>query len=768
MTSLRDALLQGWRHQRAGQLAQAEHIYRQILEVQPDHPEALYLLGTICQRLGKLDDAAQHLLMAVSCRPDYAEAHNNLGVVMILMGRRLDAIHHFRHVVRLRPSDPEALNNLGNALREEGMIEEAVELLNHALRLKPDFPDAMHNLGLALSQLDRPAEACEYLREAVRRRPDFADAHCDLGLVFAKMRRWDEAAESFQQFIRLRPDRAEGYAHLGSVLRELGRLEESADRLHQAIRLNPEDANLRSSLGLTLQQLGQLAEAEEHLRIALSLAPDHADAHNNLAITLAQMGRFPAAIEHYDRAIELKPDQPIYRRNRALAYLTIGDFLKGWADYEYRWHCPGFVETQRQYPAARWQGEPLHGKSILLYWEQGLGDTIQLARYGPILKSMGAAKVFLEVQPPLVRLLSRLEGVDRVVRAGDQVEVFDYQAPLGSVPGILQTTPASIPAPVPYLSPEPERLAFWRSQIATTPELKIGIAWQGNPKQGGDRLRSIPLVHFAALARIPGVQLFSLQKEVGLEQLRELSETVPIVDLGRRLDLSGGAFLDTAAVMKCLDLVVTCDTAIGHLAGALGVPVWVALSAAADWRWLLDRDDTPWYPTMRLFRQSKLKRWDDVFDRITAEIRKLRLAAPQAHSIPIEVSPAELIDKITILQIKQERIRDEQKLRNVRHELGSLLAAWTKAVPISEELDSLVQELRQVNEKIWDLEDALRRHEAEQRFDAEFIDLARSVYRTNDRRATLKRRINEMLASNFIEEKEHPHYELTSPPVGYP
>ncbi len=758
MTTIRDALLQGWQHQRAGNLAVAEEFYRRVLDAQPDHPEALYLLGTVCQRQGKLDDAAQHLLLAVSLRPDYAEAHNNLGVVMVLMGRRLDAIHHFRHVVRLRPTDPEALNNLGNALREEGSLDEAAELLQHALKLRPDYPDAMHNLGLVLFDLGRADDATTYLQEAVRLRPDFADAYADLGLILARQRRWEEAVEPFQQLIRLRPDRVEGYAHLGAVLRELNRLEESADRLRQAIRLSPEDTTLRSSLGLTLQQLGNLAEAEEHLRLALRWDPDFADAHNNLAITLAQMGRFPAAIEHYDRAIELQPDQPIFRRNRALAYLTIGDFLSGWADYEYRWQCPGFVERQRHYPAARWRGEPLEGKRILLYWEQGLGDTIQFARYGSIVKSLGASKVYLEVQPPLVRLLSRLEGVDRVVSAGDQVELFDFQAPLGSVPGILQTTPASIPAPVPYLSVEPERVAFWRSQLANFPEFKVGIAWQGNPKQGGDRLRSIPLIHFASIARLPGVRLFSLQKEFGLDQLRDLSDTLPIVDLGRRLDLSGGAFLDTAAVMMSLDLVLTCDTAIAHLAGALGVPVWVALAAAADWRWLLDREDTPWYPTMRLFRQSKLKRWDDVFERVADAIRDLRKKRPHAHAISIDVAPGELLDKMTILQIKVERIRDEAKLRNIRFELENLTAARERAGLNREDLNELVLELKRINERIWELEDDLRRHEAEQRFDAEFVEKARSVYRLNDHRAAIKRRINEMLSATFMEEKEHPSY----------
>lgn len=252
--------------------------------------------------------------------------------------------------------------------------------------------------------------------------------------------------------------------------------------------------------------------------------------------------------------------------------------------------------------------------------------------------------------------------------------------------------------------------------------------------------------------------MFSLQKEFGLEQLRDLSDTLPIVDLGRRLDLSGGAFLDTAAVMKSLDLVITCDTSIAHLAGALGVRVWVALSAAADWRWLTDRDDTPWYPTMRLFRQSRLKRWDDVFERMAEALRQERKSRPHSLAISIEVSPGELIDKITILQIKSERIRDEAKLQNIRLELGALTAAWDQAVPHGEELTELIAELKAINERIWDLEDGLRRLESEQRFDAEFIEKARSVYRTNDRRAAIKRKINEMLSATFMEEKEHPAY----------
>lgn len=756
MATLAEALSQGWQFQRAGRLDVAEQIYRKILDVQPDQPDALYLLGTVCHRQGKLDDAVQHLLMAVSVRPDYAEAHNNLGVVMATMGHRLDAVKHFRHVVRLKPNDSDASNNLGNALREQGELDEAVERLRYALRLRPDFPDALHNLGLTLHDQGKFEEAVAQLSQAVRLRPDFAEVHNDLGMICGKMKRWEEAAGYFQQYIRLRPDNAEGMAHLGAVLREQGNLDESADRLRQAARIKPDDANIRSNLGLTLQQLGQLNEAEENLRKAIGLDSEHADAHNNLAVTLAQLSRFDEALAEYGEALRIKPDQAVYRRNRALAWLTIGDFAKGWPEYEYRWKCPGFVE--RPFKQPRWKGEPIENKTVLLYAEQGMGDTLQWIRYAPLVKQFGAT-VYVEVQPALMRLLSRMNGIDRLYAQGDALPATDFQCPLGSLPGIFETTVETIPAEIPYLRCEEERADYWSGQLSALSEFKIGISWQGNPKQGGDRLRSIPLIHFAPLARLDGVQLISLQKEPGAEQLKEMADALPIIDLARRLDLSGGAFLDTAAVMQSLDLVITCDTAVGHLAGALGVPVWLALSAAADWRWLTNRDDTPWYPTMRLFRQSKLGRWDDVFERMADEIKR-RLASPSnAQAIPIEISPGELIDKITILEIKSERIADAGKLQNIRKELTALVAARDNALPPSDQVQALTADLKRVNIAIWEAEDYLRACENAQKFDDDFVEIARSVYRNNDHRAALKRQINDFFAATFVEEKEHPRYE---------
>lgn len=755
MATIQEAMMQGWQRQQAGQFANAEEIYRRVLEARPDYPEALCLLGTVLQRQGRLEAAAESLHHALKLKPDFADAHNNLGVVNAMMGRRAEAIEHFREVVRLRPDDADAANNLGNALREENQLDDAVEQLRNALRLRPHNAAALHNLGLALHDQGKLEESIEQFAQAVRLRPDFANAHSDLGMVLAKLKRWDEAAAHFQQVIRLRPDQPDGLIQLGAVLRELGQLDESAERLRQAARMKPDDAALHSSLGLTLQMLGKLAESEERLRIAVKLDPKHADARNNLAITLAQLCRFPEAINQYDEAIRLQPEQAIFRRNRALAWLTLGDFEKGWPEYEQRWKCPGF--TERDYPQPRWHGEPLSGKTILLYAEQGLGDTLQFIRYARFVKRPGAT-VIAEVQPALARLLAKIEGVDRIVPQGEALPRFDVHCPLLSLPGVFQTIVETIPSKTPYLFADPERAEFWRRELEPLSGFKVGICWQGNPKQGSDRLRSIPLIHFAALARLQGIQLFSLQKEPAADQLRELGEAFPIIDLAKRLDLSGGAFLDTAAVMTHLDLVITCDTAIAHLAGALGLPVWMALCAAADWRWLEHREDSPWYPTMRLFRQSKLGRWDDVFERMADELRRKIAKTANPRSIPIEISPGELLDKITILQIKADRISDPAKLRNIRSELAFLTAARDRSLLPSERISSLMDELKKVNEAIWDVEDALRNCEREQRFDAQFVEQARSVYRNNDRRAAIKRQINAHYAAQFIEEKEHPAY----------
>jgi hypothetical protein len=309
----------------------------------------------------------------------------------------------------------------------------------------------------------------------------------------------------------------------------------------------------------------------------------------------------------------LKPDYPEAHANHAHACLQAGDWRRGWVEYEWRRKTKPCSPSRFSQPL--WSGESLAGKTILLHAEQGLGDTIQFVRYAPLVKRYDA-RVIVECQKPLLRLLAGCPGIDRLIGEGEELPAFDVQAPLMSLPAILNTTLENMPADVPYIFAAPELVARWRERLGSIEGFKIGISWQGNPRFPGDRFRSIPLRCFAALARLPGVRLISLQKGAGREQLVEVRDDFPVVDLADELDEEAGPFMDRAAVMKNLDLVVTSDTAIAHLAGALGVPAWVALKFAADWRWLLDRSDSPWYPSMRLFRQQTRGDWSQVFARM--------------------------------------------------------------------------------------------------------------------------------------------------------
>jgi hypothetical protein len=350
---------------------------------------------------------------------------------------------------------------------------------------------------------------------------------------------------------------------------------------------------------------------------ALNLAENDPGAHHNLALALAHQGNFAQALEEHERAIRLQPDNALFHKNRSLLWLRLGEWERGWPEFEWRWRCREF--RNRAFPQPPWDGRPLDGRTILLYAEQGLGDVLHFVRYAPLVKERGGV-ILLECPATLHPILSRCKGIDRLVVQGSRLPDFDTHAALMSLPGIMGTTITSVPATVPYVFADPERVAHWQKVLSTTTGVRIGVCWQGSRDHSGDRQRSFPLAELAALARLPKVSLISLQTGAGREQLASVRGQFSVTDFGDGLDRDSGAFMDTAAIMKNLDLVVTCDTAIGHLAGALGVPVWLALSTVSDWRWLLDRQDTPWYPTMRLFRQKELGNWRHVFETTAREL----------------------------------------------------------------------------------------------------------------------------------------------------
>jgi tetratricopeptide (TPR) repeat protein len=633
------------RFYRAGNLARAEKACRQILDHDAANVPTWFLLGLVNYQAGKDDKATQAFRQALRLKPDYPEAYNNLGICQARQRKFAEAADSFRAALALRSEYPEALSNLGNALRDAGQHEEASEHYARAIALSPGYAEAHNNLGIAHSRQGNWIEAAESYRRAIELQPKYAEAHNNIGSALGQFAKFDEAVACFDQAIECKPAYAEAHSNRGIALAALGRWPDAAAAFRRAVQLQPRLHEAHNRLGLALVAQGELQEAaaafrqavqlagnsfEAHRNLgntlfdldelsgaieaygqALKLRTDCADTHCQLAIALTRERQFAKGVQHFGRAIQLRPDFAKARMHRGLNRLQSGDFERGWTDFEWRLKCKGFDLGGFSQPF--WQGEPIDGRRILIHAGPGLANTLQFVRYARLIKERGAT-VLLRVARPLVKLLGRMPDVDQVFSEGEELPDFDLQVPLLSLPKVFGTTLTTIPAVGPYLSADPELVSRWRDELAYIQACKVGLAWQGDPKSRGDARRSIPLAHFAPLASVPGVRLISLQKGFGVEQLRDVRFSV--TDLGVQLDESSGPFMDTAAVMKNLDLLITSDSALAHLAGGLGIPTWLALPYSSDWRWLLHREDCPWYPTMRLIRQTEFDNWEPVFDRM--------------------------------------------------------------------------------------------------------------------------------------------------------
>lgn len=704
----------------------------------------------------------------------------------------------YRDVVRSVPGNATAWCYLAMALNDQRRYDEAVAAYRRALELEPNFPTALSNLGNTLSRQGKYDEAAESCRAALRLKPDYATAYNNLGAVLTKQGKLAESVEAFESAIRLNPSYAPAHNNLGAVLVKQGKFDEAEVRIEQSLELNPDHGPSRNNLGALLVQQGRLAEAEQQLEQAVRSAPGEESPRSNLANTQLRQGKLTAAQEALAATLQVNPTYAEARKAQAIIWLLLGDFQRGWPAYEWRWRTEDTRPPQYQKPV--WDGSPLGEKTLLLCCEQGLGDTLHFVRYARVVKQQFGGRVVFVSQPPLLPLLSRTAGIDKLVSQKDDPPQFDVWAPLLSLPGMLGTRLETIPADVPYLFADEQLVEKWRRKLAGDSRFKIGIAWQGNKDHQADIQRSVRLAEFAPLAEVPGVTLYSLQKGYGSEQIAALDGRFCVTEFDEPLDETAGPFMDTAAVMRNLDLVVTSDTSIAHLAGGLGVPVWTALCLSPDWRWLLDRDDTPWYPSMRLFRQPVLGDWGSVFRAMAAALsERMRTegdggtegrrdgetegtkatdaqgsfpsslcpsvsplsstpTAPPLETVRVEISPGELLDKITILQIKSEQITDPAKLENVRVQLETLEASRAESLPPRDELDRLTRELKAVNECLWRIEDEIRECERDENFGPRFIELARSVYQTNDRRAALKRQIDDLLGSRIVEEKSYEQY----------
>ncbi len=607
-------------HHQMGNLHLAEPIYRQILEVDPHHADSLHLLGLILSQRGQYEAAIDHISRAIAKDGKQPGYYINLGNAQSAVGKLDDAVASYRRAVTIQPDLAEAHCSLGNALKNQGKLHEAVTCYCLALELKPELAVAHSNLGAALRALGQLDDAIGCYERAVELLPELPEAHRNLGNALMDLGRLDDAVASYWEALQLKPDCPEICNNLGYALLEKGNnLEEATAYFRRAVQLRPDYAEAYSNLGAAYRQQVKLEEAVTCFGMALELVPDFIEAHSNLGNALHLQGKLDEAAASFQRALELKPDHADAHFSQSFLMLQRGDFERGWAEHEWRWKTR--INPLRGFSQSEWNGKALPpGATLLVYAEQGLGDTMQFVRYVSLVKQHSpAAKIVLECDRPLASILASVHGIDRVICRGDQLPHFDTHVSVQSLPLVFGTRMETIPQGVPYLFADSSLVTGWRESLAEITGTRIGINWRGSSDHPLSQRRDLPLALFSKLAEVPGVRLISLQKGASVAELAMAGET-PIAHLGEDFDTAHGAFMDTAAVMMSLDLVITSDTSMAHLAGALGVPVWVALPYAADWRWFLDRSNSPWYPTMRLFRQQAAGEWESAFEEMKAAL----------------------------------------------------------------------------------------------------------------------------------------------------
>jgi len=501
-------------------------------------------------------------------------------------GRLGEAEKLYRTVLAAQPGNPVALHLLGTLAGQVGRHDAAAELIRRAIAINPADADAHFNLGVSLAELGRLGEAVVAYRQAAALRPQYLEAHNNLALCLQKTGEIDAAIASFRRALALRPDNGEVLNNLGTALKEKGESKEAIDTYRRAMALRPGDPGVHLNLGLGLKEAGFVEEAIASYRQALRLSPDYVDAHYALAWALLLNGEYP----------------------------------EGWAQYECRWRKQEWIALGRHFSQPRWDGGGLSGRRILLHAEQGFGDTVHFARYIPLVAQRGG-RVIVMCQPALKRLLASVASAEQIVAADEALPDFDLHCPLLSLPYVMGTTVGTIPASIPYLHAEPELARRWQAKLnVDPPALKVGLVWAGSPGNPNDANRSLSLRQLAPLAEAPGVRFFSLQKGPAASQTHDPANArFHLVDIDSGLN----DFADTAAALANLDLLITVDTSVAHLAGSLGHPAWVLLPHSPDYRWLREREDTSWYPTLRLFRQKKPRQWEEVIGRVAQELRSV-------------------------------------------------------------------------------------------------------------------------------------------------
>ncbi len=605
--------------EKAGRLEEALQCFDALIALRPEDAVNLFNRGCVLQKLNRFEAAlADH---EAAARYDAAHPENevNRGNVLQKLGRRADALACYDSAIRLRPHYPQAYYNRGIARQRLGHFAEALADFDAALAQKPNYPEALCNRGNVLSELGRLNEALTSYDRALALRPDFRQAQINRANVLFALGRPEFAGAAAAEVLAQEPNHAQALCIAGAANHRLGELEAALAFLDRAVAARPDYAEAWLNRGNVLQEQDRLDEALASYDRALALRPAYPEVLSSRGVALKELGQLDEALDAFDAALRLKPSYADARNNRAGALLLKGDLTEGFAAFESRWERSNAPAKTLISPLPHWRGDPLAGRRILVWDEQGLGDLIQFCRYLPLLKDLGA-DVTLLGRRSMFRLLSTLSKPPHFVEATPPQESFDYQSALMSLPFACGTSLATVPAHVPYLHAEPARVAAWSQRLGRD-GLRIGICWHGNLKI--NLKRNMPLACFAVVAAIPGVRLISLMKDA----IPDSALGFAVESFGTDFDAGADAFLDTAAVMANCNLIVTSDTSIAHLAGALGRPVFLALRHAPDWRWLAAGTQSPWYPTMRLFRQERRGDWTPAFAAIAEAVRALPASA---------------------------------------------------------------------------------------------------------------------------------------------
>lgn len=639
---LQSELVRGFELHRQGDWSQAEQIYRSILAAEPGNPATTQLLGSLMVQDGRSQDAIPLLQDVLSKEPNNTTALGNMGTAYSRLKQFPQAIDCYMRALAIEPNSPDVARNLGSVLLKARRFADAIPALKHALKLVPNNLASEMNLAIALLKTEQFAEAIPYFEKVLQKQPDHRQALAGLGQVLLKDEvPTERCLECWKKLAEQEPNHAGILNNLATTYKGLKRFDEAEAVCRELLEKRPEYLPAICNLGLVLASVGRFEEARDCLRQAIAHNEQRTDrseqatpadevpideakwseiagvAYCQLAATTNMLGNQQEAEEAVAKALAINPDDAESHMMRGFLRMQNGDYQQGWPDYEWRKkgkHAP------RKIPGKEWDGSSDPNQTVLLHAEQGLGDSIHFIRYAKLVRERAGRVAFLS-HKPLTKLMKLCPYLDEVIADGEPLPKYDVQVPLLSLPGVFQTSFETVPGEVPYLFPQEELVEKWKQRLSQLDGFRIAIAWQGNKEFANDQYRRVPLQQFGVLAKLPNVHLISVQKGDGSEQLADIDFPVHTWE---DMDTEAGAFMDSAAVMKNVDLVISPCTATPHLAGALGVPVWLAKSFAAEWRWFADdREQNPWYPSMRMFRQPTLGDWQSVFAKMSLELGKL-------------------------------------------------------------------------------------------------------------------------------------------------